>query len=458
MSEIRMPAKALCVNPLKASQPIGASLAILGLADAMPLEHGARGCTSFDKLFFMRHFREPIALQTTAMDQFTVILGADGNVVEALATICRKNKPAVIGLITTGLSEMQGADIPRTVAAFRKTYPQYDGVAVVPVSAADTLGCLETGFAAALEAIVETLVPAERGETDPAQVNVLASAMLTPGDIDGLKSWIAAFGLTPIVLPDIGDSLDGHMIREGFSTLSYGGTTREMIAAMPRSAATLVVGSSIAKAADRLREKTGIPDYRFSSLMGLGPCDEFTMTLKKLSGHDVPPAIARSRARLADALVDCQFQIGGARVAAAADADLLSMLAHFLTSAGATVVAAVASARADILADIPTDSMTVGDLQDLETAARKYEADLIVANSHGADIAARNGMAHLRAGFPIYDRYGAPTKQWIGYDGSRDALFDVANLLMAHDREIRPYRSRYWRGTPREKEVLTPLC
>ena len=87
MAEIVVPAKALTVNPLKVSQPIGASLAFLGLAKSMPLEHGARGCTSFNKLFFMRHFREPIALQTTAMDMVTTIIGSDENVVEALHTI-----------------------------------------------------------------------------------------------------------------------------------------------------------------------------------------------------------------------------------------------------------------------------------------------------------------------------------------------------------------------------------
>jgi nitrogenase molybdenum-iron protein NifN len=94
MAEILTPTKALTVNPLKASQPIGASLAFLGLADCMPLEHGARGCTSFNKLFFMRHFNEPIPLQTTAMDQTTTVLGADDDVVTALATICSKNAPA----------------------------------------------------------------------------------------------------------------------------------------------------------------------------------------------------------------------------------------------------------------------------------------------------------------------------------------------------------------------------
>ena len=61
--------KALAVNPLKVSQPMGATLAFLGLARAIPLMHGAQGCTAFGKVFFANHFREPIPLQTTAMDQ-----------------------------------------------------------------------------------------------------------------------------------------------------------------------------------------------------------------------------------------------------------------------------------------------------------------------------------------------------------------------------------------------------
>ena len=455
MAEIVLPTKALAVNPLKASQPIGASLAFLGLADAMPLEHGARGCTSFNKLFFMRHFREPIALQTTAMDQTTTILGADGNVVEALATICGKNRPSVIGLITTGLSESQGADIPPTVAAFRAAFPQYQDAAIVPVSATDTLGNLETGFALALESIIGALISSAPAATRSLRtVNVLASAMLTPGDIEAIKDWTSAFGLTPIVLPDIADLLDGHMIEAGFSTLTYGGTPRGSIADMGASIATLVIGRSIGRAADLLQSRTGIPDYRFPSLMGLKECDAFTAALAKISGREVPAGIERKRAQLEDAMVDCQFQLGGARVAVAADPDLLAAIAGFLTSLGAEVVAAVASARADHLSQLPIESVVIGDLEDFEWLAREQKAELIVTNSHGAGIAARLGTAFLRAGFPVYDSYGAHTRSWSGYSGSRQTLFDIANLLAAHYQEIAPYRSRYWQGTPRELETV----
>lgn len=454
MAEIATPTKALAVNPLKASQPIGASLAFLGLADAMPLEHGARGCTSFNKLFFMRHFHEPIALQTTAMDHTTTVMGADDAVVEALATVCAKSSPAVVGLITTGLSETLGADIPRTIAAFRKAHPQFAGVAVVPVNATDTLGCLETGFALAVEAIIAALVPApHKNMRHTRQVNVLASAMLTPGDIDEIRAWIEAFGLDPVFLPDIADSLGGHLIDKGYSPLTYGGTTRADITAMAGSVATLVIGASLKRAADLLRAKTGIPDYRFNGLMTLTECDAFTAALANISGRPVPPRIERRRAQLADAMVDCQFQFGGARIAIAADAGLLAMLARFFTGMGAKVVAAVASARAGILEDLPVESVIIGDLEDFEWIAREHGAEMIVTNSHGAEIAKRLGMVHLRAGFPVYDAYGAHAETWVGYGGARQTLFRAANLLAAHYQEIRPYRSRYWQGTARELEA-----
>ena len=35
------------------------------------------------------------------------------------------------------------------------------------------------------------------------RVNVLASAMLTPGDIEAIREWTEAFGLYAIVVPDL---------------------------------------------------------------------------------------------------------------------------------------------------------------------------------------------------------------------------------------------------------------
>jgi len=434
MTEIILSTKALAVNPLKASQPIGASLAFLGIADAMPLEHGARGCTSFNKLFFMRHFNEPIALQTTAMDQTTTVLGADDNVVEALATIVKKNRPSVIGLITTGLSEMQGADIPRTIKMFRKQHPEYAHVSVVPV---------------AVEAIIEALVPIDQSFVRrKKQVNILVPATFTPADIDELKSWVESFGLHPVVLPDIADSLDGHLSDKGYQTLTYGGTTRAEIQSMGSSVATLVIGTSLARAADLLRAKTGVPDWRFQGLMGLSDCDSLTEALSAISGNAVPASVVRARARLEDAMVDCQFQLGGARVGIAADPDLLQVLTRFCSSVGMVVTASVASIKTDALTNLPADRVTVGDLEDLESIVRETHTDMIITNSHGAPIAARTGASLLRAGFPVYDSYTANSERWIGYNGSRRTILRIADLLSAQFQEIVPFVSKFRQALP----------
>ncbi len=445
MAEIIQSKKALAVNPLKVSQPVGASLAFLGLARSLPLMHGSQGCTAFGKVFFVRHFREPIPLQTTAMDQVSTIMGADENVIEALRTLSDKSKPDIIGLVTTGLSETQGTDIKRAVKDFRVAHPEFAGVAVVPVNTPDYVGCLESGYALAIEALIDTLVPASAvAGKRPKQVNVLASAMLTPGDIEAMREWIEAFGLRAVVLPDIGDSLDGHLVEAEYSSLTLGGTPRSEIEIMGESAATLVIGPSLHKAADLLKTRTGVPDWRFAGLMGLDDCDAFTQALATISGKPVPERIDRHRAQLQDAMVDCHFMLGFARLALAADPDLLGMQARFLAGMGAEIVSAVSPHKHESLAGLPIARVIVGDLEDTEKEARANDAQLVIANSHAAETADRLGLPLFRAGFPQYDLVGGYARTWVGYRGTRQALFDLANLMLRQHHELEPYRSIYW--------------
>lgn len=462
MAAILKRAKPLAVNPLKVSQPVGAALAFLGIQNAIPMLHGAQGCTAFGKVFFVRHFREPIPLQTTAMDQVSTVMGADENVIEGLATLCEKSRPEVIGLATTGLSETQGTDILRLVKQFREVHPEFAHIAVVPVNTPDYKGALESGFALAVEAIINTLVEnSARVGRRYKQVNVLLSSMHTPGDIETLKDWIEAFGLRPVVLPDLGDSLDGHLIDAETTPLTLGGTPRAEIASMGESIATLVVGRSLARAADLLKERTGVPDFRFDHLMGLDACDAFTQVLADISGQPVPPKIERHRAQLQDAMVDAHFMTGFARVALALDPDHLLAFGEFLTGVGAEIVAAVVpyappKGSADVLADVPCPAVQIGDLEDLERLARPADAQLVIANSHAAQSAERLGIPLLRAGFPQYDLVGGYARAWIGYRGARQVLFDFANLVLEQHHEIPPYRSIYRHGGTQAEPGLVP--
>jgi nitrogenase molybdenum-iron cofactor biosynthesis protein NifN len=448
MAEIVKRKKALSVNPLKASSTIGAALAFLGFRRSIPMLHGSQGCMAFGKVFLVRHFREPIPLQSSAMDQVSAVMGAYDNLIEGLATICAKNDPELIGVPTTGLAETQGADSRMGVRMFRERHPEYGSIPVVPVSTPDFTGSMESGFALAVEAIIGELVP-EAGEAAtrpgkrPRQVNVLAGSHLTPGDLEHLKDLIELFGLQPILLPDLSESLDGRLHEQDFSPLTLGGTRVADLAHVGDSAATLVVGASLNAAADLLSKRTGVPDIRFPHLMGLDAVDRLVTELARISDAPVPLKIERQRAQLQDAMLDSHFMLGMSRFAIAADPDLLVALGDLPASMGAETVAAVAPSNAAALTRVHTDQVKIGDLEDLELLARERGAEVLIGNSHAAHTAERLGIPLLRAGFPLYDQVGGYQRTWIGYQGTRQTLFDLANILLGLERgEIRPYRSR----------------
>ncbi len=143
--------KPLQVNPFKLSQPMGATLAFLGIDGCMPLMHGGQGCTSFTKVYYTRHFSEPIAIQTSAVtDAIAVLDGGDYSIVESVKNITKKVTPSLIGLHTTGLPETKGDDI-RGVAA-QVEYP------LVYVNTPDYEGGFESGWALTCKALIEQLV------------------------------------------------------------------------------------------------------------------------------------------------------------------------------------------------------------------------------------------------------------------------------------------------------------
>jgi nitrogenase molybdenum-iron protein NifN len=100
--------KACSVNPLKMSQPIGGSFAFIGLRGAMPLLHGSQGCTSFGLTLFVRHFKEAVPMQTTAMSEVATVLGGYENVEQAILNIYNRAKPEIIGINSTGVTETKG--------------------------------------------------------------------------------------------------------------------------------------------------------------------------------------------------------------------------------------------------------------------------------------------------------------------------------------------------------------
>ncbi|HEX9243704.1 MAG TPA: bifunctional nitrogenase iron-molybdenum cofactor biosynthesis protein NifEN [Anaeromyxobacter sp.] len=430
-SRVKVPAKAATVNPQKNSPALGATLAYLGVDRMLGLLHGAQGCSTFIRLQLSRHFKESIALNSTAMSEDAAVFGGWENLKAGIGRAIEKFRPGIVGVMTSGLTETMGDDVRSAIVQFRKEHPEHDAVPVVWASTPDYCGSLEEGYAAAVEAIVSTLP--EGGEKVPDQVNLLPGAHLTPADVEELKGTLEAFGLTVLTIPDIANALDGH-IDDEVSPLSTGGIPVEDVRKAGRSVATIFVGDSLAKAALVLEERFGVPAHGFTSATGLAEVDRLVATLSVLTGRPVPERLRRWRSRLLDAMVDSHYQFGGKKVAIALESDALKSLGGFLAGMGCELQAAIAATRTRGLDAIPSERVFVGDLEDLEAAAKG--ADLLVANSNGRQAAAKAGVkAHLRAGLPVFDRLGAHAKVWAGYRGTLNLVFEVANLFQANATE-----------------------
>lgn len=452
MAQVIVSQKQCTVNPLKMSQPIGAALAFMGIEGAMPLLHGSQGCTSFGLVLFVRHFREAIPMQTTAMSEVATVLGGFDNVEQAIVNIANRANPGIIGICTTGVSEIKGDDLSGFLKLIRASHPELGHVALVDVSTPDFEGAFQDGWAAAVTRMVEELVETPLLETRLSRrVNILPGCHLTPGDIDELRDIFEAFSLDPFFLPDLSGSLDGHVPAE-FTPTTLGGISLDQIRRMGSACWTVAIGEQMRGAAITLEHRTGVPYKLFDRLTGLGANDELMGFLSQISGVPVPRKYRRQRSQLVDAMLDGHFHFGGKKVAVAAEPDLLATLAHWLQEMGCEVQAAVTTTSSPLLESIPAEEVVIGDLEDFEL--RAVGADLIVTHSHGRQAAERLGVPFFRIGIPVFDRLGAGHQVTVGYRGTRDLIFTVGNLFLADGHEPTP---KTWLPSAQSRSALVSL-
>jgi nitrogenase molybdenum-iron protein NifN len=428
MAAVLPSAKACTVNPLKLSMPLGGATAFMGLDGCLPMLHGAQGCTAFGLVLLVRHFREAVPFQTTAMNEVTTILGGLDNLEQAILNIAERAHPKVIGICSNGLIEARGEDIAGDLKLIRGRHPELADTALIYASTPDYKGAFQDGWSAAVTATVEALVEERPAGRTLRQINILAGCHLTPADLEEIHDTAEAFGLAPIILPDLSGSLDGHVAGE-FVPTTLGGTGVDDIRRMGRSVLTLALGLQMEPAARLIEARCGVPVEIFPRLTGLLAWDEFIAALARVSGRPVPQAIRRRRSQLLDAMLDGHFFFGGKRIGIAAEPDLLLNLSQFLADMGARIACAVTTTDSPALARVPAETVTIGDLDDLERLAG--DCDLIVSHSHGRRVAERLGITFFGAGFPVFDRLGAAQRLSVGYRGTRDLIFEIGNLFMA---------------------------
>ena len=270
-------------------------MALQGVDGALPLIHGAQGCSFLQKVLLTKHFREPIALQSTKLFTEEVVMGSEEKFLSAAKEIISKQNPSLLAVLTSGLSEIKGDDLERVI---HSVSPAHN---LILVNTPDYSGGLEDGYRMAVEAIIKGLLPpgAINGERGPnkakGQINILAGSHLTPADFGELREIARSFGLETIILPDL-SSLDGS--RHGLTALAAGGTTVEQIRQMASSEFTIAIGESLEAAAVLIKARAGI-DYKvLPAPFGLEGSDELFAAFSNLSGNPVPERYQRERLRL----------------------------------------------------------------------------------------------------------------------------------------------------------------
>lgn len=402
------------INPLKHSSAMGAALAIQGVDGAIAVLHGAQGCNFLGKVLLTKHFREPIALQSTKLFVEDVVLGSETWLGDTVAEIVKKQSPALIGVLSTALSEVKGDDIAASLMELRLTNGPAE---LVYVPTPDYEGGMETGYVQAVQRLVDCM---HECETSATRINVLAGLQMSPADVLYIKRALRRYGLSAHVLPDI-SCLDGS--RQGFSGLAKGGIKMDDLRLMGSAAFTIAVGLGMEAPAKAIKERFKIEYAVLPGMTGLRDSDAFFEVLRTLSGRAMHEDDLRARNVLMDTMRDAQAFFGGRRVCLALEPSHTVQYTRWMAEMGADVRLAVIPQRPGF--SIHARSVVVGDLDSV-----RGKFDLMVSNSHAVDTARAMRVPVYQDGFPLFKVFGRTLQESVGYQGTVRIVSDIATLLM----------------------------
>ncbi|MDK2792224.1 MAG: nitrogenase molybdenum-iron protein NifN [Deferribacteres bacterium] len=435
--------KSYQINPLKKSAVLGATLASLGLKNTIPVHHGSQGCTAFIKNIMTQHFREIIPMQTTAIYNIALVLGDYNELVKGLSNVIEKNRPEVIGLITTGIPQVRGDDLKYMVKQFYRKHPSIK-TEIIPIGVSDFEGDAETGFSDAICAFIDGIDFYK--SSDNKDLLILTNFSMTCGDIDEIRYIVESFGLNPIFFPDISESLGGSF--NHYYKITPGGF--EYKTRLKKPVLAIGIGKSTEKGLNILKDK-GIKVKLFPSLIGLKQTDDFIDFLSEFSNKTPSKSIIKVRGQLIDTMLDSHFYFNNKKIALAVEPDLAKGFYGFLyEELGIEISILVTTYMRDDLKEI--DVVKYGDLFELEQYMRN--TDLLMTNSNGTLLSDKYCVPLVRTGFPVKDEIGYPLKVFSGYKGSLRLLTEIANIFL-HQEEEKSYQYKNVKGVKyHENRVL----
>ncbi|OGH03493.1 MAG: nitrogenase iron-molybdenum cofactor biosynthesis protein NifN [Candidatus Lambdaproteobacteria bacterium RIFOXYD1_FULL_56_27] len=413
-------------NPLRLSQPAGAALAFSGIKGCVPLWHGVQGCTAFAKILFISHFREPMPFQTTGLGQANVVMGGDDNVFEALDNL--KDSAQMVGILTTGVAETSGVDLEGLVKQAKTAHP---GWPICGVSTPDFEGSLETGWVKACASMLDQWVGAKT-KTNGQEIGFFVSPYLTPGEVEELRRIAEDLSLVPRIFPDLGDAMMGYLPEPGALGKTGGGIGLKEIEGLSNLGTLVSVGRSMEETTAVFGKKHQIPTFHFDNLTEIGQIDELFRLMLGLSGQPMPRRYAKERQFLQDTLLDVETYFYGRKVGLLGDPDLIHRFLSPLEAMGIDTFA---------VSSLGTSEYPEGDLESVLALLPLEKPDLLLGNSHVAELAHEEGLGAIRAGYPVEDRIGGQTWVRLGYKGAAWFYMELANAFIAHPKGVAPYVS-----------------
>lgn len=435
-------------NACKLCTPLGAALVFKGIEGGVPFLHGSQGCATYMRRYIISHFREPMDIASSALGEKHAVYGGGPNLKKGLLNVMKKYSPALIGVASTCLTETIGDDVQMILHEFRKEFGDLELPEIVHCSTPSYMGTHMEGWHRAVRAIVDQMVT---DKAPPAHaVNILPS-LVSPADIRHLRELCAAFGIAPVILPDISDTLDGTA-KEDYEPIPEGGTPLAAIRGMSGARATIQFGRTLAgrdSAGESLRRRFGVPCHTVGMPIGIRESDAFFAALEEAAGVPMPREVGLERGRLVDAMVDAHKYVFGKRVVVYGEEDLVVGLTAFLAEIGMKPVLVATGARnmglekhiADVCADVAGELPEIHegvDFHDIAERSATLAPDLMVGHSKGYRYARDWNVPLIRVGFPIHDRFGGQRMLHIGYRGALALLDRIVNAILEKKQEDSP--------------------
>jgi len=428
----------LSVNPVKSSPAIGAAYCVQGIKKAMAFFHAPPGCTFLSKVLLTQHFMEPVGIAGSDTKEIATIFGSSEEIKVKIKSIVEKQSPDLIYIITSTTAEIRGVDIQLTLKELSTEIPN---IPVIAVYAPDFSGSFSDGFS---RVVSETLdyfhshpdtIQRKLDESNHKQITVLPAPFMSATDISELEDIILSFGLSVKFLPDLSRSMDGS--RASHSSMAHDGTTIEDIKSIRFSDAVITFSDSMNSAGKKLAENLQCPHYHISHIYGIKATDKlFQYLIEITKSQEVINKWKLQRARLQDLMVDVHLRVSQKKAAIALDYDQVASFYSFLSEMGMDTRMALSSVAG------PSTDIKTGTLFDIEKSLETgNHYDLLITNSHGKEICHQYNIPHLRAGFPIYDRYGALLETRVGYNGGINMIKEITNLIVNKEETEIKYES-----------------